>query len=705
MMVRGARGNTAAVCAGLASFGLLALSLRPSVLGAQALPGDVTPPSVVITGPTSGESLSRRVTLAADASDDTAVAGVQFQLDGTPIGPEVTAAPYALEWDTPAASDGPHTFTATARDAAGNVAVSASVLVHFVNGILYVAPQATSLNLNTTNYSNNVLLATYTWPDNRVANAILMKFDLSRVPAGAAIQQAILQLALVYADTAAESTYTVSAHKVVGKQPVIARATGYTADGITPWTPNACCFNGVPLAQADISQAYDAQAIDHVLGSKSWTITAMVQEWLADPASNLGLLLNSDASALRDRYRYFASMQYPDPVLRPSLRVEYAAAPDTTPPVISAVASTAITTSGATIIWTTNEPADSQVEYGTTTAYGTLTPLDGVRGTSHTVTLTGLAANTVYHFRVHSSDAAGYLAESSDATLTTLSDAPPPVSWPNEPPGFTRFAEYAATALPVDGPTNNPSACLTSGVLDGCWWKFSSHPANLSSAIDPTAPASAPGVFQFRYPTGQPPGSEVGILQGWDTPSETTNTEFREIYESGWVRTTDPTFENQAIGTKMLGYWGVGGAAGTLPNQIYQVSIGNGSTSPMSSWKIRFAQQGHISRNLPQTAGDAIWTAGQWQRYEIYMKLNTIDRADGVLRVWWNGALILDYSDMQFRNAANPTGFYGRRLDPVWGGTGGTNKTRDDFLQFDHIYLSGVPLNAPEPQPASPPGG
>jgi len=42
-------------------------------------------------------------------------------------------------------------------------------------------------------------------------------------------------------------------------------------------------------------------------------------------------------------------------------------------------AASAITSAGATISWTTNEASDTQVEYGLTTAYGTLTPLDPAR--------------------------------------------------------------------------------------------------------------------------------------------------------------------------------------------------------------------------------------------------------------------------------------------------------------------------------------
>ena len=95
---------------------------------------------------------------------------------------------------------------------------------------------------------------------------------------------------------------------------------------------------------------------------------------------------------------------------------------DTTPPLISAVVASGITQSSARITWTTDEPADSQVEHGTTTAYGTSTLLNSNLVVSHSSTLTGLSAGTTYHYRVRSKDAAGNLATSGDFTLTTQAE-------------------------------------------------------------------------------------------------------------------------------------------------------------------------------------------------------------------------------------------------------------------------------------------
>src|SRR5262249_48854965 len=101
---------------------------------------------------------------------------------------------------------------------------------------------------------------------------------------------------------------------------------------------------------------------------------------------------------------------------------------DTVAPIISGVTSSAITTSVATISWTTDENSDSQVEYGLTSSYGSATTLDGSMLTAHSQILSGLSSNTLYHYRVKSKDASGNLATSGDFNFTTLTppDTTPP---------------------------------------------------------------------------------------------------------------------------------------------------------------------------------------------------------------------------------------------------------------------------------------
>src|SRR5262249_8962817 len=83
---------------------------------------DTTPPRVAFTSPAAGASLTGSINVAASASDNVRVAGVQFLLDGSRLGAEDVSAPYSVAWDTNTAATGPHPLTAVARDAAGNTA-------------------------------------------------------------------------------------------------------------------------------------------------------------------------------------------------------------------------------------------------------------------------------------------------------------------------------------------------------------------------------------------------------------------------------------------------------------------------------------------------------------------------------------------------------------------------------------------------------
>jgi len=114
---------------------------------------DVTPPTVAVTAPSALAVVSgAAVAVTGTASDNVAVAGVQFKLDGLPLGAEDTSSPFAVTWDTSLVSNGTHTLTATARDAAGNLATSAGIVVVVTNGgdtvppvVALTAPEQSSL--------------------------------------------------------------------------------------------------------------------------------------------------------------------------------------------------------------------------------------------------------------------------------------------------------------------------------------------------------------------------------------------------------------------------------------------------------------------------------------------------------------------------------------------------------------------------------
>src|SRR5207247_1203452 len=78
--------------------------------------------------------------------------------------------------------------------------------------------------------------------------------------------------------------------------------------------------------------------------------------------------------------------------------------------------------------WQTNVPATSQVEYGTTTSYGSATAADSTMVTIHQQSLSSLKPGTLYHFRVHSTDANNNSVASSDLSLTTTTAVAPTIT-------------------------------------------------------------------------------------------------------------------------------------------------------------------------------------------------------------------------------------------------------------------------------------
>jgi hypothetical protein len=93
---------------------------------------DGIPPAVILTAPAAG-NFSGTINVTADATDNIGVAGVQFQLDGVNLGTEDISFPYSISWNTATATNANHTLTARARDAAGNITISAGVIVSVNN--------------------------------------------------------------------------------------------------------------------------------------------------------------------------------------------------------------------------------------------------------------------------------------------------------------------------------------------------------------------------------------------------------------------------------------------------------------------------------------------------------------------------------------------------------------------------------------------
>jgi hypothetical protein len=91
------------------------------------------PPTVSVTAPTSGATVSGTATLSATATDSVGIASVQFEVDGNALGSPVlvpaSGSTYSTTWDTTSAGNGSHTISAIATDTSGYTTTTGSTSV------------------------------------------------------------------------------------------------------------------------------------------------------------------------------------------------------------------------------------------------------------------------------------------------------------------------------------------------------------------------------------------------------------------------------------------------------------------------------------------------------------------------------------------------------------------------------------------------
>ncbi len=125
-----------------------------------AVGADATAPTVYLSTPSIGATVSGTTTLSASASDGVGVTRVEFYDGASLLGTDTTA-PYSLTWNTAGVADGGHSLTVRAYDAAGNMGTSASVSVTVNN----TSADTTAPTVSLTSPAPNALLTvgtTYT---------------------------------------------------------------------------------------------------------------------------------------------------------------------------------------------------------------------------------------------------------------------------------------------------------------------------------------------------------------------------------------------------------------------------------------------------------------------------------------------------------------------------------------------------------------
>jgi hypothetical protein len=129
------------------------------------------------------------------------------------------------------------------------------------------------------------------------------------------------------------------------------------------------------------------------------------------------------------------------------------------PLTLMSVQASNINANSAVVTWQTNTPANSRVDYGTTTSYGSSVS-DGSNGTSHSLTLNGLTNNTRYHFKASSTDVFGQTSASVDSAFTTFTNLLTNGGFEAGSAGWTMAPQATIDGNPADAHSGNNSLQL-----------------------------------------------------------------------------------------------------------------------------------------------------------------------------------------------------------------------------------------------------
>jgi trimeric autotransporter adhesin len=199
----------------------------------------------------------------------------------------------------------------------------------------------------------------------------------------------------------------------------------------------------------------------------------------------------------------------------------------TGPPVVATKPATLIASFSATLNGSLNPHGlvtTVYFQYGTTTSYGSTTPMQTQNGDTYrniAANISGLNANTVYHFRIVATNSAG-TRFGGDRTFTTLTPTGPPVATTNPASFIASFSATLNALLNPHGlPTSvhfqygtTPSYGLTTAPQNRAGNTFQAVGANVSGLTANTS-------YHFRVVASNAAGTTMGSDRTFTTLTAT----------------------------------------------------------------------------------------------------------------------------------------------------------------------------------------
>ncbi len=194
----------------------------------------------------------------------------------------------------------------------------------------------------------------------------------------------------------------------------------------------------------------------------------------------------------------------------------------------------------AQVTWSTNQPADSSVAYGTTSGYELGTESSSSLVSTHNITLNNLQPNTLYHIQATSENASMESASSGDFTFTTL--GPRTIT--------TNTSGSGSVVLTPDQPTYQDNDVVDVEAVASNGWMFVNWQGDLDGNTNPTqltvsGDMNVTAVFTDDLDTNGPVISNVQVSAGATSAQVTWTTD--ELSDSSVAYGPTAAYEDGSV--------------------------------------------------------------------------------------------------------------------------------------------------------------
>jgi len=235
---------------------------------------------------------------------------------------------------------------------------------------------------------------------------------------------------------------------------------------------------------------------------------------------------------------------------------------------------------------------------------------------------------------------------------------------------------------PVDD-TIKGGTLLAEASFEGSMLPFTHEYDGADIYTDPTAPDGSM-VLRFTYPPGHPSGYSTDLAWVWfEQGSNEVKVEYHFKYSEN--------FYFHRIDSKQV-YLDIGDQTNFFLSVVDTNYIGGVGINTEINFVCQYNNIGSAIRETPNMSQVAIHP-NIWYKVNLYFKLNTDSRPDGILRVWVDDTRIMDYSDIVFNTGSDSNKpFTCLKFDPVWGGAGGPKPDDTDYFYIDAVKIWAGPF-------------